>query len=87
MTGKSSEPGFLHQPPKLHPVTAFTIGAICIPAGLVVQGSIGGGLIGGGIGAILMGIWDTFRLQMGMIDNPQENNASEPPDRIQPPAK
>lgn len=72
MTEKHTDPGWLHRPPKLHPIAAFIIGFVCIPAGMVIQGGIGGGLVGGGIASLLMGLWDTFRLKLGMVHKPRE---------------
>jgi hypothetical protein len=80
MTDQSSDPGFLHRPPKLHPFAAFAIGAVCIPAGLVIKGGIGGALVGGGIGSVLMGLWDTFRIKRGLV-NRQTEESSDPSNR------
>lgn len=78
VTEKHSDPRWLHRPPKLRPIAAVMIGFICIPAGMMIQGSIGGALVGAGIGSLLMGLWDTFRLKVGMVHKP----CKEAPDRL-----
>ena len=70
MPAQRSDPGFLHRPPKLHPLTSFLIGVVCLPLGMELKGSLGGGLVGAGIGAILMGLWDTVRLKAGLVHTP-----------------
>lgn len=77
MTGERSDPEFLHRPPKLHPITCFAFGVVCIAVGLVLQGGIGGALVGGGIGSLLMALWDGFRLAAGLVHKPDEA-ASDP---------
>jgi hypothetical protein len=79
MTNEGSDPGFLRRPPKMHPITAFTLAIVCIPVGCMIQGSIGGGLIGGGIGSLLMALWDTFRLTAGLVAKPSEQSQSSEP--------
>jgi hypothetical protein len=74
MTQEPSDPGFLHRQPKIHPLTALSIGIICIPLGLWLQGGLGGGLIGGGIASILMGLWDTIRIKTGMVRKPDNSS-------------
>ena len=91
MTEKRSDPGFLHRPPKLHPISALIIGGVCIPAGLMIQGGIGGALIGGGIGSLLTGLWDAFRIIAGLVHKPSEEssdplngtlNSTQPPSQF-----
>jgi hypothetical protein len=64
--------GFLHQPPKIHPLASLMLGLICIPAGVAIQGGVGGALIGAGIVAILMAVWDSFRMWMGWVQKDQK---------------
>lgn len=80
MANRPSNPGSLHHAPRLNPITAILIGVICIPAGLVIKGGIGGGLVGGGIVSLLTGLWDILRIKMGLVSESSEK-PSEPSNR------
>jgi hypothetical protein len=83
MIEKRSFPAFIHRPPRVHPIAALVMGFVCVPAGLMIQGAIGGGLIGGGIGCLLMGLWDIFRLKMGLVHKRSEESLDPHKGRIE----
>jgi len=74
---KNKPTNILNRPPKLHPFSAFAIGVVCILAGLMIHAAIGGALVGGGIGCLLMGFWDTFRIKAGLVRKSSEESTDD----------
>jgi len=59
----------LRRPPTLSPMTSIGLGLTCVVAGWVIKGALGGALVGAGVGCVLFGAWDGFRLAVGLVDD------------------
>jgi hypothetical protein len=63
-----SVPDGFRRPPRLSPLTSIGLGLTCVISGWIIQGGLGGALTGAGVGCVLFGAWDGFRLAVGLVD-------------------